>query len=76
MLPATKRSLPSSWKAVFVMVDVGPPITTSVEEPFAPKRSRLEVGCTRKKNGEPSVTPPRATLAVEVTGERMFVSEL
>src|SRR3989338_824127 len=37
MLPATKRSLPSSWKAVFVMLDVGEPRTMLVDLTNAPK---------------------------------------
>jgi hypothetical protein len=36
MLPATKRSFPSSWNPAFVSVDVVPPSKMFVLDPNAP----------------------------------------
>src|SRR3989344_941366 len=77
MFPATKRSLPSSWKRVFVMVDVGPPRTRFVELPKAPRYIRLDVeSILNQKGAFATVLAPKTRLVVFVFGRtKSFVDE-
>src|SRR3989338_477694 len=76
MLPATKRSLPSSWNIVFVIGDVGPPRTMLVEDPKAPKYAREDVASILNQKGAfATVEPPRTREVVFVFGRtKSFVA--
>src|SRR3989338_5303266 len=77
MLPATKRSFPSSWKEVLEMEDVEAPRTMLVEDPNAPRYMREDVESILNQNGASvAFEAPRTRLVVFVLGRtKSFVDE-